>query len=307
MKGKLKLYFPFTVRNRDDSGNELPEDVVEILINISNGELDGHFSRMADDTLSNYAKGAASGRIPFLIDHNSNDIRSQIGMLTEGAFDEKEKTVQAVARMLRDTDDTPDNMKVNEFIRRIEAGLYRGVSVSFADADEICDICSKDVWNVTGSDGCRHIPGRTYDGEKATYEIRNARLREVSLVSAPSNKEAGVINTRSDDWTEELKKAKVEGDTGNDGKTDLEREGMKWREQLIESALKEGVRAEDGFDKVSWQKRLEDMNSDSIIAMTKTWKESGDAKWGSGGRKTDDGKQTPPTGETLVLPDYLFQ
>ena len=244
--------------------------------------------------------------VPLMLDH-SEDLKSQIGMFVGGAFDEGEKRVRAVARMLRDSDDTPDNLKVNEYIRRIDAGLYRGVSVSFRDGQEICDICSKDVWDRSPQNRCIHVPGRTYAGEKATYEIRGARLRHVGLVAMPSNKEAGVINTRSDSWKEKFAEWKMEGDGASGGKSQMELEGEKYRDMLITEALKEGVRAEDDFDSDAWKTRLEDFNSELIIAQTKTWKSAGDAKWGAGGRKTTDNPQNKPLGNTLILPDYLFQ
>ena len=176
MKNKLKLFFPFVVRTRGDDGKELASDIFEFESEISNGALDGHYSRMGDDTLRNYAEDAANG-VPLLLDHAA-DIRNQIGMFVAGNYDEAEKRVKAVARILRDTDETPDNMKVNEFIRRIDAGLYRGVSVSFRDGQEVCDLCSKDVWDLSANDRCKHIPGRSYAGEQATYEIKGARLRD---------------------------------------------------------------------------------------------------------------------------------
>ena len=307
MKNMLKLFFPFIVRTRDDEGKELPEDIFEFEAEISNGNLDGHYSRMGDCTLSNYAEDASNG-VPMTLDHEDG-VRNQIGMFIAGTYDEAEKRVRAIARMLRDNDQTPDNLKVNEYIRRIDAGLYRGVSVEFRDGQEICDMCSKDVWDLSANDRCKHIPGRIYAGEKATYEIKGARLRGVSLVSHPSNKEAGVIDVRSDDWTaKEFDKFKLLGDGADgDSKSQLELEGEKYRDTLIVEALKQGVRAEDDFDETAWKTRLEDWNSELIIAQTKTWTNAGDAKWGKGGRKTTDNPAESATDNPIILPDYLFQ
>ena len=89
----------------------------------------------------------------------------------------------------------------------------------------------------------------------------------------------------------------------------LERDGLKWRESLITTALAEGVRAEDDFDEKLWRERLEKNDSDTIIAQTGTWSKLGDARWGSGGRKTEGGKATGVGIEVkaVILPDYLFQ
>ena len=129
----------------------------------------------------------------------------------------------------------------------------------------------------------------------------------VSLVATPSNKEAGVIDTRSDNWKTDFEKFKLAGDGTDTSKSQLELEGEKYRDMLIVEALKQGVRAEDDFDEPAWKARLEDWNSDLIIAQTKTWENAGNAKWGKGGRKTTDRTQEPATGNTVILPDYLFQ
>ena len=388
MKNQLKLYFPIQTRESDATGNPLPDDVFEFLARISNKQLDGHYSRMSESTLMNYSDNIKNG-IPLMIDHQEG-IRSQIGMFTEADY--KDNVVEAVARMLRDTDDTPDSMKVNEFIRRISAGLYRGVSVGFRAGSEICDICEKDIWTLSAN-GCQHVPGRTYDGTVCTYEVRDAHLREISLVSTPSNTETNIIDTRSDAYQPFLEQ-KQDGDktpsqgqrgdalasylneqigdenreetigrmaseagietntvnqilngsincppmerlegfaraldvsvdmlierAGQDGcnyEAEAEEDrnvliaaGLKYRNTLIEEAIRAGVRGVDNFNPDEWTARLRKMDTDTIIELTKTWKRAGDEKWGTGGRRTVDGNGKPvETGGTdLVLPEILF-
>ena len=64
----------------------------------------------------------------------------------------------------------------------------------------------------------------------------------------------------SSGWDEGLRKVKEEGlasvADSSDPKSILERDGLKWRESLIKTALAEGVRAEDDFDEEAWRKRL---------------------------------------------------
>ena len=95
----------------------------------------------------------------------------------------------------------------------------------------------------------------------------------------------------------------------SDPKSILERDGLKWRESLIKTALAEGVRAEDDFDAEVWRKRLEKNDSETILAQTSTWAKLGDARWGEGGRKTEGGAPTGTGGEAkaLILPNYLFE
>ena len=118
------------------------------------------------------------------------------------------------------------------------------------------------------------------------------------------------MDTRN--WDENLRKVKEEGlastGEGSDPKTLLERDGLKWRESLIKTALEEGVRAEDDFDAEAWRKRLETYDSETIIAHTVTWSKSGDVRWGAGGRRTESGAPTGAGAEVkaLILPDYLF-
>ena len=133
----------------------------------------------------------------------------------------------------------------------------------------------------------------------------------MSLVPSGSNPDAKLLDTRN--WDENLRKVKEDGTAGvgegSDPKTLLERDGLKWRESLITTALAEGVRAEDDFDETVWRKRLETDDSDRIIAQTQTWAKSGDARWGEGGRATQGAAPTSGGGEAkaLIYPDYLFQ
>ena len=73
----------------------------------------------------------------------------------------------------------------DDFIRAIEEKLITKTSVGFTGGTRTCSICRQDLWG----NECRHWPGFKYeiteDGKKrqvtATYEVDNARLREVSL------------------------------------------------------------------------------------------------------------------------------
>lgn len=306
-KPKTVYLAQFQIRSEAVGGGEVPEDEVQFDFCVSSGKRDGHFSYMNEKTLRNYGSEAQGG-VPFMVDHQDG-LRSQIGRTIRGEFDESAKEVQATISMLRDTDDTPENMKVNEFIRRIERKYYTACSVGFRGGDEVCRLCDKPIWDWSRDTPCEHIPGRSYNGKVCEYDVVDAHLREVSLVPSGSNPDAQLLN-RSD-WDEGLRRVKEEGlgNTGesSDPKSLLERDGLKWRESLIKTALEEGVRAEDDFNKEAWKTRLESYDSDTILAHTATWTKLGDARWGEGGRKTDSGGSPVSQAKPLILPNYLFE
>ena len=371
------------IRTEPVEGGSMPEDEVQLDFTISSGKRDAHFSYMSDATLRNYAANAQAG-VPFMLDHAS-DMEKQIGRTIAGRYDEATKSTVATVSMLRDTDSTPENMRINEYIRRIERKFYDSVSVGYRDGSEICRLDGKDVWDWARSDACPHIPGRSYDGKVCEYDINDAYLREVSLVPSGSNPDAKLLDRST--WEEGLRGIKKEGGTsrgdslaarlneligeddrsatidrmasaagidastvnqilngsincpplnrlegfartlsvsvdnlteaaGRDGcnyqpdeeeRGLLVRDGLKWREQLILLAIKEGVRAEDTFDETIWRGRFKTQDSDFIREQTQTWKKLGDAKWGKGGRKTDSGIGKKDTEPTLWLPESLFR
>ena len=284
-------------------GGAVPEDELQIDFCISTGDRDSFFSYMTEKTLRNYAEGAQRGT-PFMLDHSSG-VRNQIGRSVAASYDESEKRVTATISMLRDTESTPEAMRVDEYIRRIERRYYTDCSVGFKGGREVCRLDGKDIWDYRATDPCPHIPGQTYDGKVCEYDVDDAELREVSLVANGSNPEAKLLDTRNmPTELQAIKKGESEPDAE---KTLLERDGLKWREQLIDAALKEGVRAEDDFDQEAWKARLEKDDSERILVQTETWRKLGDTRWGEGGRKTDGG-HTPESGnqEVLILPSVLF-
>ena len=303
MKPKSLYLATLQIRTEAVGGGALPEDEVQLDFTISSGKRDSHFSYMSDDTLRNYAADAAAG-VPFMLDHAS-DMEKQIGRTIAGSYDEAEKRTVSTVSMLRDTDSTPENMRINEYIRRIERKFYDSCSVGYRDGTEVCRLDGKDIWDWAGDDPCPHIPGRSYDGKVCEYDINNAFLREVSLVPSGSNPDAKLLDRST--WETELQAIKKDEATGAaEPKSLLERDGEKWREQLILEAIKQGVRAEDTFDETKWRERFKTQDSDFIVEQTQTWVKLGDAKWGEGGRQTSDGD--PEVVEpTLWLPEELFR
>ena len=309
-KPKTLYLARFNVRSDNvNGGGAVPDDEVQIDFCISTDKRDNHFSYMTEKTLKNYGEECAGG-LPFVRDHQES-METQIGRVVTGSYDEATKRVTATISMLRDSEDTPENLRVNEYIRRIERGYYTDCSVQFHGGREICRLDNKEIWDWNRDDPCPHIPGRTYDGKICEYDVDDAHLRHVALVANGSNAEAKSLLDRST-WDENLRRVKEEGlaaagDAGSDPKTLLERDGLKWRKTLIDNAIKEGVRAEDNFDETAWRARLEQNDSDTILAQTQTWVQLGNAKWGEGNRQTDGDPTLTPNENVIILPSILFE
>ena len=304
-KHKTLYLARLNIRSEAVGGGAVPEDEVQVDFCISSAKRDGHYSYMTEKTLRNYGVEAAAG-VPFTLDHGQGVI-NQIGRTIAGSYDEASKQVSATISMLRDTDATPEAMRVDEYIRRIERGYYTDCSVEFRDAQEMCRLCNKDIWDFTRDDPCPHIPGRSYNGQVCEYDVDNGHLRAVSLVTQGSNSDAKKIDMR--EWDESLRNIKQEGDlqagVNDDPKSILERDGQKYRDGLIADAIAAGIRAEDGFDEAVWRERFKTHGADFIIEQTATWNKLGDARWGTGGRKTESGS---PDGSDnrIALPAWLF-
>ncbi len=77
------------------------------------------------------------------------------------------------------------------------------------------------------------------------------------------------------------------------------------RQEAIENAIKNGVRANDKFDEVKWRKRLSNMEYDEILDISDEWFENAKAALKAGVRitgKTEDEKNIDPlTGKSLAF------
>ena len=77
------------------------------------------------------------------------------------------------------------------------------------------------------------------------------------------------------------------------------------RQEAIENAIKNGVRANDKFDEVKWRKRLSNMEYDEIRDISDEWLENAKAALKAGVRitgKTEDEKNIDPlTGKSLAF------
>lgn len=94
---------------------------------------------------------------------------------------EKYTCLKAKAYMVR-------TLRNEDFIREIEAGIKKEVSVSCSVAKHTCSICGKEI--------CSHIRGRKYDSKLCYTLLSEATdAYEWSFVAVPAQREAGVTKT----------------------------------------------------------------------------------------------------------------
>lgn len=162
----------------------------------SNRKEDSFHSIMDDTSLRNYAQDYDNG-CPFLRAHDAQDF--PLGFTFESTFDQKSGRTLVWTYITR-------GLKLNsqvasdDFIRGVETGVIRDVSIRFKGGWDRCNICNERLYSKT----CRHIPGEEYDGQVCTYQIINARAKELSAVSLGSNPEAGIIRKVRMLWTSKL-------------------------------------------------------------------------------------------------------
>jgi len=156
---------------------------------ISSNVLDSYFTHMDASTLRNFAQDAADGRA--LLDSHDG-YKLGVGYSAGGRFEEEDGEGRAVGAFyivpgirfggkhsFASTDD---------YIRAVEAGVVRDVSVGFHGGRWVCDLCRQPYFGRGST--CNHVAGWEYeidrDGrpsrEICTVTIYDARLSEVSLV-----------------------------------------------------------------------------------------------------------------------------
>lgn len=157
---------------------------------ISNDQLDSHFTHMAESTLRNYAADATAG-VAFLKGHNWREL--PIGYSLNAAYEDGGRK-----RVVTDFYTVGGLPETNDLILRMKSGLLRDVSVGFHGGEMSCDLCSRGFWD------CPHIPGLKYEikegdtvrSKLATFTIEDARLSEVSGVFDGSTPGAMILKAQ---------------------------------------------------------------------------------------------------------------
>lgn len=269
MQTKRNLYAP--IRKLPDDAN-YPDDEYRFTAEISNKHLDAYYSRIGDRALDQFVKDINNDGVALQNGHRKGSMEDTWGRWIEAKRDGN--AVVATASMLRATDSTPPHLNMDEHIRRIERGYYSDVSVGMYNVREICDLCDNPIFDWTSEDRCKHWPGEEYDieGERqtCTYEITDARLAEVSIVYDGATPGASIISPRN--APEELINWKRKRDSNN--LSELEIVGRKYKSDLIDQLIAEGVRAlGNKFDEDSKRKMADKWDIEAIVAQTEEYKE----------------------------------
>ena len=172
-----------------DAGEEGQGDWYFFTAEISSTALDSYHTHMDASTLRNFARDAAEGKA--LLDSHDG-YKLGVGYSVGGRFEEEGDEGRAVGTFyivpgirfggkhsFASTDD---------YIRAVEAGVVRDVSVGFYGGLWVCDLCHQPYYGQGST--CNHIAGWEYEIERdgkmtremCTVTIHDARLSEVSLV-----------------------------------------------------------------------------------------------------------------------------
>lgn len=162
---------------------------------ISSMAIDAYHTHMTDSTLRNFARDAAEG-VSLLDSHDGYKLG--VGYSAGGRYEEDGgvRPQSSAGRALGLFYIVPgirfggahSFASTDDYIRAVEAGVVRDVSVGFYGGRWVCDICRQPYFGSNTT--CQHIAGWEYeveiDGEMqrlvCTVAIHDANLSEVSLV-----------------------------------------------------------------------------------------------------------------------------
>lgn len=187
---------PLAVREAAEAGlieeratEESGEEWYWFTAEVSSMALDAYYTHMADDTLRNFAREAATG-VALLDSHDGYKLG--VGYSAGGRYEEEDGNGRALGvfyivpgirfggrHSFAGTDD---------YIRAIKNGAVRDVSVGFYGGRLVCDLCHQPYYGRGTT--CNHVAGWEYEIERdgkmvrevCTVTIHEAHLSEVSLV-----------------------------------------------------------------------------------------------------------------------------
>lgn len=150
-----------------------------------NNVVDRDFERFTDQALEQMAQ-LYVGK-PVLRDHRWNN-GSQTARVYAAGVEADGEVKRLVLRCYM-----PRTEGTAETIAAIESGVVRECSVGVRAGKSVCSICGANQMVTM----CRHSHGREYDGKLCHFDLDDIRdAYEVSLVSVPAQREAGVIKSK---------------------------------------------------------------------------------------------------------------
>lgn len=175
-------------------------------VTISSDQVDSHFTYMdVDTTLTNFVDEAGGDRGVSVLDSHDNK-RQAFGRSITGELTE-DSGINLVASWFYTVPGimTSSGMRTDDYIKSIERGISKEISVGFnfrEDGKVECSICGLNMMSWD----CPHFPGRKYmhpvdpdDAEGAQMEsvavgrILNGHLAEYSFVYKGSNRESQTL------------------------------------------------------------------------------------------------------------------
>jgi len=165
---------------------------------ICNTARDYYYSRFTLDALSEVAD-MIRGR-PVMIGHRHDDV--PVGRF----FDAEVKYEQRGREPRRDNNwvkayfYVPADDEGNALVRRIDAGIYKEVSLGWRCAGADCSICGNPI---NDRNACQHVPGEIYDQGFCEYLFNGiTSVQEGSLVYSGGQKDTSTFNPERMDWRE---------------------------------------------------------------------------------------------------------
>ncbi|MFO1133582.1 MAG: hypothetical protein U1E16_16415, partial [Hyphomicrobiales bacterium] len=139
-----------------------------------------NFVRFRDDEMDAFA--ASFVGVPFLRNHDMQDIAARDGIVTACAMDGSEMHARI-------------KLTTQEGIRDFLAGRIDRFSISwFKRGETLCSVCAKDVFGAE----CPHVPGRTYVNHGQAQPCEMVQIeplgREISAVNVPASAGTHVLS-----------------------------------------------------------------------------------------------------------------
>ena len=132
-----------------------------------------NYVRFRDEEMEAFA--ASFVGVPFLRNHDMQDIAARDGIVTACSMDGPDRT-EMHARV---------KLTTEEGIRDFLAGRIDRFSISwFKRGESLCSVCGQDVFDAK----CPHVPGRTYAGTTVCEMVQVEPIgREISAVNVPAS------------------------------------------------------------------------------------------------------------------------
>lgn len=126
--------------------------------------------------------------------------------------------------------------QTEEFIREIEGGIKKEVSISCAVSRRVCSVCGSEYGT------CEHRKGQVYGAERCAVVLCEAAdAYEFSFVAVPAQKQAGVVKKQAKPkCDEEQARLLKEAEFGRLYRRELEEKAMR-ASRLLELGAGEGV------------------------------------------------------------------